>query len=194
MGKYIKSTKSKGLLLSKKLLRRLGITKKLLPFVLIAILAISGGAYYAVKSYQHHQQQLKTERARAEYIKNLGSNALVTNVSESLKNNDLNGAQQTVSGNKDADAKANLILSASIYTGQKRYDDALQKLTIAEKKYGLDSTIALNIGQVKQFKGDKAGAKEYYQKAIDAIQVENPKDVDQAVKDIESLIQKLGAN
>jgi tetratricopeptide (TPR) repeat protein len=188
MGKFIKPSDIKAKIVSIMPLRFVSRHKKMAIIVgtAVAVLVVVA-IMFVPKTYQAYQED-QAERKR---IYELDGNSLNGAVGEAFQNNDLQKAQDAIEGNKEAESKGALILSASIYNGQKKYEEALEKLMLAEKKYGLDSTIAMNIAQTKAFLGDKNGAIEYYQKAIELLKQEKPENLEQEIKGIESFIKAL---
>jgi tetratricopeptide (TPR) repeat protein len=167
------------------------LPKARVAVVIMAVIVLAAGTALAVPRIQTMLKHRQEERAEQERIKNLSPSDLQSAIDDAILQSDLDKAAALIKQNKEHQSKDNLIMLAMIYMGQKDYSKALDTLQLAENAYGLDSSLALNIAQVKVLQDDKQAAIDYYQKAIEALKRENAAGNAESIQDIEAIIAEL---
>jgi preprotein translocase subunit SecE len=109
-------------------------------------------------------------------------------VLESLQAKNYNQAQTTITQDAlNPTDKNNLLLLSTVYEAQKNYNQALSTLKEIQTKYGLDYSLAINLGQVEGLLNNKPDAIKDYQQAITLIQNAKTGTVPNPTSNIQSL-------
>lgn len=147
--------------------------KLIFVIVIIATVIISGILGFYLYKYINKSSDNKISDDKNQKI-----SSLVTEAENLTINGKADQAialyNQAIAEEKDSDAK-NILLSnkAVVYINEKNYDEALSILLEVEKSYKIENTYLL-IAMVYGYKENNQKSAEYYQLAIDSMDMSSP--------------------